>query len=798
MTSLFGGGTSLVVGAAGSVIPQQFTPIDGQTVFTLSAFSYIPNTTSLWVFVNGDKQRSGLDYTESSGTSFTLNSPVLAIDVVEVIGFPAATLTVSGLTSVVSNLISQLFTATAGQTLFILTSGAYTQGNNSLVVYMNGLKLRNGIDYTETSTTSFTLVNGASLGDELDCISGVTVNASIGAGVVGFQQSGTGAVARTIQDKARESVSVLDFGAVGDGVTDDSAAILLAFAGIKTIGGGTVDFPNAGGTTYLISYGFRIPSNCTVNLNGCTLKATTTFGQGTIPAEGFIGFLTFARPTSESPLAANIGNSSIIGDGATFEMRRNEQTGSIQGYSGVTLKTTDVPAQVDHLKLKNIIVRDLTINYSGYDGVYVQGVQGAQIDNVKTNYALRIGFVGISGDSVTYNNCISSLTVGDNPNVAAGNRGPANSGAGYWNEPDFSWEFMTKWQYNSCRALLNYQTGFKAWNAGADGLFSIELDSCYAYSNVYDATTSSLRSSPGFAQYEVNLNAIGSSASTVTFNNCVADTAQDGGFLIAKGAGAPSTQRIIFNNPVVINCNIANTDSVNRAPIHALSSAGVPTIIVNNPVIIAPGGNTLGYGIYFAEIQNVIVNNPVFSGNFTYKILTTTTPAFSQRSVSSIDPASDNKTGITGTPSAFWKPTRPAAFSQATEPVVATDLFFGELAVWKDSAAMYHGIYSRSDAVGTKYAYLYPTPRRRGVSAGQITGTSIAANSVKTGTITVTGAALGDIVLMTMNAAQNTSLILSGMVTAADTVTWQIANPTVGAISHTTAYVIVNVYGQDV
>lgn len=54
------------------------------------------------------------------------------------------------------------------------------------------------------------------------------LSASSGSSLVGFLQSGTGAVARTVQAKERDVVSVKDFGATGDGTTDDTAAIQAA------------------------------------------------------------------------------------------------------------------------------------------------------------------------------------------------------------------------------------------------------------------------------------------------------------------------------------------------------------------------------------------------------------------------------------------------------------------------------------------------------------------------------------------------------------------------------------------
>ena len=90
--------------------------------------------------------------------------------------------------------------------------------------------------------------------------------ASGGSALVGYLPSGTGAVAATVQAKLRETISVEDFGAVGNGVADDTAAIQAA---INSLGAST------GGTIYLPAGTYR-----TTAILNCTQRGVTLTGDG--------------------------------------------------------------------------------------------------------------------------------------------------------------------------------------------------------------------------------------------------------------------------------------------------------------------------------------------------------------------------------------------------------------------------------------------------------------------------------------------------------------------------------------
>lgn len=99
------------------------------------------------------------------------------------------------------------------------------------------------------------------------------LQASDGSSLVGFIQVGTGSEPRTSQDKMRERVSIKDFGAVGDGITDDTEAIQAALDSLGS-SGGEVIIPN--NMTPLVEFSLNVPDNC--SLVGSKAIRGRTFG----------------------------------------------------------------------------------------------------------------------------------------------------------------------------------------------------------------------------------------------------------------------------------------------------------------------------------------------------------------------------------------------------------------------------------------------------------------------------------------------------------------------------------------
>ena len=88
------------------------------------------------------------------------------------------------------------------------------------------------------------------------------LSASSGASLVGFIQTGTGATARTVQAKERDSVSVLDFGADPTNSTDSTTAFTNAIAAALLAGASPkINIPQG---TYIISSTLVIPARISI------------------------------------------------------------------------------------------------------------------------------------------------------------------------------------------------------------------------------------------------------------------------------------------------------------------------------------------------------------------------------------------------------------------------------------------------------------------------------------------------------------------------------------------------------
>jgi hypothetical protein len=263
---------------------------------------------------------------------------------------------------------------------------------------------------------------------------GVTKKAAINQ--LGFLQAGTGAVTRTAQAKMREVVSVLDFGAVGDGVTDDTAAIQAAINSFAS-GQGTIYFPKG---TYLVT------STITINKDRMNL-----IGEGL-----WVSNILFNPTSDDICIFIGKGGEGNTDGGVIVEC-------SIKGFR---FTSSDLTNKKTALELKDIgecRFEDIAIGSTtqwignGSIGVRVRGREATTFTNmiVQTNrpfvFAQNTNFPSICLDHFNFHNIFSACR-GHNETVPV------------YNETNFFFEPGTNFSNVSF-------TGYQAWLRGRHGLY---------------------------------------------------------------------------------------------------------------------------------------------------------------------------------------------------------------------------------------------------------------------------------------------------------------------------------------
>ena len=219
------------------------------------------------------------------------------------------TVVTAGSSGAPTTMTRQNFSGTGSQVAFTLASDPGALGN-SAEVFIGGV-YQNRTTYTIGGTTLTFSAAPVAGTDNIEFVNFLTdAIGSTSADLVTYTPAGTGAVARSAQAKMRDTVSVKDFGAVGDGVTDDTAAFTAA---ITAAGTKNVYVPDSSyAITGTVTGSFY--SDGVVTIVGGTVNTVNRIGSvlsttGTLTATGGV---TAASLTNKiQPITASVAASAL-------------------------------------------------------------------------------------------------------------------------------------------------------------------------------------------------------------------------------------------------------------------------------------------------------------------------------------------------------------------------------------------------------------------------------------------------------------------------------------------------------
>jgi hypothetical protein len=252
----------------------------------------------------------------------------------------------------------------------------------------------------------------------------VSTVAAAGAGLVGYRNSSASSIARTVLSKLRDTVSVNDFGAVGDGVTDDTTAFQNAIASLVSIGCGTLLIPKTANSYRISSTGALSVSNTngiSIISNGATIACSARSSLSN--ATGFITGTNVDNLTVDGlrfvcyDTVSRYGNSGAAFDSYcnTADFPGKNPKCSAPYFGSLTTIVTNFRYGLLLTDVENVVIKNCYFGNDFYQPINFQSTGSTTLGTGNKNILIEnttFDGVNISGiyweetTNITINNCL--------------------------------------------------------------------------------------------------------------------------------------------------------------------------------------------------------------------------------------------------------------------------------------------------------------------------------------------------------------------------------------------------------
>jgi hypothetical protein len=238
-----------------------------------------------------------------------------------------------------------------------------------------------------------------------------------GAALVAFRQAGAGAVSRTSLAKMRERISVKDFGATGDGVTDDTAAIQAAINYVESVTTANTNATNAclyvPNGSYLITDTLTISQPISFIGDGTGDTATANApGTGRAMTQIIAGAAMANKPMVRA-IAATSGQ--VLIQGEFLGVQLQGQGFPSYGFYGSSLSRWKIDCATFRCRLAGMRLDDANATLNSFNEIHHSYTAGVDASTIGSHGLWIIGTQGTSAGNPQQRIHNSAFTVnGDN------------------------------------------------------------------------------------------------------------------------------------------------------------------------------------------------------------------------------------------------------------------------------------------------------------------------------------------------------------------------------------------------